>query len=211
MEQLRNSKDGGDATILGRTEPGGGTEEDVYLGQSQDLYSADSGDCGISSSAGFYSGASTYNLGSAQQAKARGTSLGIGQGTHWAWIGEFFQVQGTGSQLCSINVPVSLYGDMSTVQGTAAVRTKLVIKDITENLEYTEIIEDYSIGSTGSKTFSGDSYSPTKDVYLRGGHSYIVYVYIATSVDCGLDWSSAKSDFYGTGLGIVYSRIRLIF
>lgn len=100
---------------------------------------------------------------------------------------------------------------MSTVQGTAAVRTKLVIKDITENLEYTEIIEDYSIGSTGSKTFSGDSYSPTKDVYLRGGHSYIVYVYIATSVDCGLDWSSAKSDFYGTGLGIVYSRIRLIF
>ena len=56
MEQLRNSKDGGDATILGRTEPGGGTEEDVYLGQSQDLYSADSGDCGISSSAGFYSG-----------------------------------------------------------------------------------------------------------------------------------------------------------
>ena len=111
----------------------------------------------------------------------------------------------------SINVPVNLYGDMSTFQGTAAVRAQLVIKDITENLEYTEIIEDYSIGSTGSKTFNGDSYSPTKDVYLRGGHSYLVYVSIATSVDCGFGWSTGKSDFYGTGFGIVYSRIRLIF
>jgi len=37
---------------------------------------------------------------------------------------------------------------------------------------------------------------------------YIVYVYIATSVDCGLDWSSTKSDFCRIGLGIANSRIR---
>jgi len=88
------------------------------------------------------------------------------------WIGKLFQVRGTGSELCSINVPVRLYGDMSTFQGTAVVRTKTVIKDITENLEYTQPIEDYSIGSTGSKPFSGDSYSP-QGVFIRGGHSCI--------------------------------------
>ncbi|WNY27811.1 hypothetical protein [Methanolapillus ohkumae] len=140
---------------------------------------------------------------------------GVGGCGAWAYVGQKFNVSGSGSQNANIRMIGTISGDTEALGGaTAGSKAELVIYDFTTGTSYKETIYNQSRSIAGVSRVN-QSFNVGKTVLLQGGHQYVAYLLIegtASAVvagEAGSDfgpWDGGIGDpaFQGVKYSIIY-------
>ncbi|WP_406655767.1 hypothetical protein V7O62_08235 [Methanolobus sp. ZRKC2] len=191
------------------------SSEYVILGTDKTFYSADDGDCGklswgiIPTDHGC-----AYSL-STKSSFAGSTvaPIGIGGASAWSWVGQSFYIPGSGSRSANIKMNGEYEGmTFAAAGGASESEITLVVKDTTTGTVYDTVVYSKSTGGAGYYPVD-TSFNKGININLQGGHEYLVYLVVETSVST-YGYGGAESDFGpydGDGGVVKYSSIEIDF
>lgn len=206
-----------DMSISSITPPNSRAAQIVYLGTDKSITTADIGDYGKSSygfTPAFYG--SDYATSSK---KARETALtgpiGLGTVNAWAYVGQTFNVSGSGTQSANVYMEGKIKGmTQAFAGGSASTNINFVVKDLTTGTSYKTNIYSVSTSLIDGKVVN-QSFNRGIPMNLQGGHNYMAYLEVSGSGsaysigEAGSDFGPWDGD--GADESVSYTKITIDF